>query len=145
MASANCPSVFLAYRAVVFKDSCPSKDDKPHQITGIVFQILVSHRVAKQVRVQLEAADRTVLVAQGPEATVGQRSPFADEHPTRLNGWAGFEISSKGLAGRQCQRHGPLLVALAISKDHRTASLTNHQIMEVQIHEIADSDNPYTT
>ena len=51
------------------------------QIAGIVLQILVAHRVAKQVRVQLEAADRTVLVAQGPEATVGQWSSFADEHP----------------------------------------------------------------
>ena len=52
------------------------------QIARVVLQILVGHRVAKQVRMQLDAADRTVLVAQGPKPTVGQRSSFADEDPT---------------------------------------------------------------
>ena len=108
------------------------------QIAGIVLQILVGHRVAKQMRVELEAADRRVFVAQGPKATVGQRSPFADEHLGRFNGWSGFEISRKGLPSRQRQRTRPLLVALPIPECHRAASFADHQVMEVQLHEIAD-------
>ena len=72
------------------------------QIAGIVFQDIGGPSCAEaRCGCKLEAADGSVLVAQGPKATVGQRSPFANEDPTRLNGWAGFEVSGKGFACRQ--------------------------------------------
>ena len=66
----------------------PEQSRKSNQIAGIVLQVLVSHRVPQQMRMQLEAADGAVLVAQRPKATVGQWSSFANKDPTRLNGWA---------------------------------------------------------
>ena len=70
------PFRFLTYRAVVFSDSWP-RSWQADQIAGIVFEVLVTHRVPKKMRVQLEAADREYLShkARKPRSVSGPRSP----------------------------------------------------------------------
>ena len=80
-----------------------------HQIVAVVFKVLMSHRVPQKMRVQLEAGDGGILVAQGTEATIRQWSPFPNEDQSRLNRWADFEIGGKGLPGWKCQGNSSLL------------------------------------
>ena len=35
VAAANCPSLFLTYRAVVLSDSCPSRAESPTRSPGL--------------------------------------------------------------------------------------------------------------
>ena len=116
----------------------PEQSRKSNQITGIVLQVLVSHRVPQQMRMQLEAADGAVLVAHRPKPTIRQWSSFANKDPTRWNGWSLGKISGDGLARSDGQRADPLLVPLPISEYNRAASLTNDKIVEIQVNKIAN-------
>jgi len=62
------------------------------QIVLVVGQELLCHRVAEQVRVQLHADDRRILVAKGSEATVSQQSSLPDEQPVRLHKWRDLQV-----------------------------------------------------
>ena len=68
-----------------------------------------------------------------------KRSPFADEHLTRLNWWASFEVDEPGpcRAGKAMGTDRCLL-PLPITKRDRAASLADHQVMEVQFNQVAD-------
>ena len=50
-----------------------------HQIILVVCQELMGHRVPQQMRMQLEPADCTVLVAKISDAPVGQFATLTDE------------------------------------------------------------------
>ena len=50
-----------------------------HKIILIVSQELVGHRVPQQMRVNLEAANRTVFVAQISDTPICQLSPLTNE------------------------------------------------------------------
>ena len=58
----------------------PENLGQRHQVAGIVFKELVRHRVPQQVWMQFDAAKGAVLVADGPDALVAERSSFPDEH-----------------------------------------------------------------
>ncbi len=51
-----------------------------NKIVLIIGQELMRHHVTKQMRVKLESANGTVLVAQVPHATISQWSTLADEY-----------------------------------------------------------------
>jgi hypothetical protein len=70
----------------------PQHVRQPDQIVAVVGQELLRHRVAEQVRVQLYADDRTVLIAKRSHATVGQRPSFPDEDLTALDRRAGIQL-----------------------------------------------------
>ncbi len=57
------------------------------EIAGIVVQVLMGHCVAEQVRMQFDANQGGILVAHGTDATVRERSTFANEDLDRGNGW----------------------------------------------------------
>ena len=58
----------------------PEDLSQTDQVVPVVSQELMRHRVPKQVRMQLHAGDRRILVAQCPDTTLGQRPTFPDEH-----------------------------------------------------------------
>ena len=62
-----------------------------HQIVGVVGQELMSHRVPQQVRMDLETADRTVLVAQISDATIRECSTLTNEDIGRGNRGPSFQ------------------------------------------------------
>ena len=56
------------------------------QIVAVVVKELMSHRVPEQMRMQLHADEGRILVAQCPDASLGQGPPFADEQAAGLTG-----------------------------------------------------------
>ena len=58
-----------------------------HEVILVVRQKLVGHCVPQQMRMELEAADRTVFVAQIPHASVGQFATLTDEDIRRSDRW----------------------------------------------------------
>jgi hypothetical protein len=72
---------------------------QPNQIVPIVFQIFVSHRVPKQMRVNLHADDRSELVTQSSNTTVAQRPPFPDEDSRAFNRRATLKIRLQSTPG----------------------------------------------
>ena len=110
-----------------------------HQIAGIVFKVLVGHRVAQQVRMQLEAADRSSTCRTTPESHGQSAVLFRRRRPDSMERVGGLQGKRQGLGGQAMgSGHRPLLVPLPIPKHDRAAPLANHQIMEVQVDEIAD-------
>ena len=53
--------------------------------------------------------------------------------------WPNFQIVLQRPACRQRQGHGSLFAAFAVAKSDRANTLAEKQIMQFQIHEIADS------
>ena len=57
----------------------PENLGQRHEIIPVVGQKPVGHRVPQQVRMNLEAANGRVFVAQCPDATIRQRTTLTDE------------------------------------------------------------------
>jgi hypothetical protein len=70
-----------------------------NQIVLVVFQKFVSYRVSKQVGMNLHADDRSILVAQSSDATVGQCSSLPNEDVLAFNGRAGFKVRLQSTPG----------------------------------------------
>ena len=62
-----------------------------HEVILVVRQKLVGHCVPQQMRMELEAANRTVLVAQIPHSTVSQFATLTDEDIWRSNRGPSFQ------------------------------------------------------
>jgi hypothetical protein len=63
-----------------------------HKIIAGVCEELMRHRVPQQVRVDLDAGDGAVLVAQRPNAPIRQRPSLADEDQARLKRRASVDV-----------------------------------------------------
>ena len=112
-----------------------------HEIVAGVGKILVSHRMAEQVRMQPDSGDRRILVAQRPDTTIRQRPTLADEDTAGLRRRTGFQVRLNCLPGRKGYWDRPLLVALGESKDGRPAAVGQYQVMEFERNEVR---NPAT-
>jgi len=75
-----------------------------HEVVLVVRQELMSHRVPQQVRMELEAADRTVFVAQVPHASIRQWSTFTDEDINRGDRRPSTEPRLKGTSSGERHR-----------------------------------------
>ena len=80
----------------------------------------ISTALGCRVRVDLEAAEGRVFVAQGADALLAQRPSFADEDPTGLNRRAGVQVGLQGLAGGERQGSRSL-VELRVGADGTAA------------------------
>ncbi len=110
-----------------------------HEIVVVVFQELVGHGVPQQVRMQLETADRRILVAQRTDATVGQRASLADENLARRDRWPCVEVRLQSTAGGEWQRGASLLVSLAAPERRRPLAFAEDQVVQFEGNEIANT------
>ena len=58
---------------------------QPNQVVAVVLQELVRHRVPEKLRVQVDADESRILLAQRPDASFAQWPTFPDEHPAGLH------------------------------------------------------------
>ncbi len=100
----------------------PQELCQPHEVVAVVLQKLVRHRVPEQMRVQVDADQGRILLAQRPDASFAQWPTLPDEDPAGLHRWSGIEVSQQCTSSRERQRHGALLVALAVLEDDPSAS-----------------------
>lgn len=110
-----------------------------HEIVASVHKELVGHRVPQQVRVQLHTDQDSVLAAQVPNPSIGERTSFANEDQSALHRRASFQIGLQRSTCRKRKRNRPLLVPLTESVDHRATAIAEHQVFEFQGDEIANT------
>jgi hypothetical protein len=108
-----------------------------YQIVVVVCQVLMGHRVSQQVREQVEAEDGTVLVTDCPDSTIRKRPPFSDEHPLALHRGTNFQPRLNRPPGCNRQRDRPLLVAFAKPENDRARTITDHQVVQFQVRQVA--------
>lgn len=57
----------------------PENLGQGHEVVLVVGQELMAHRMAEDMRVQLDPGDGAIFVAQGTHAPIRQRPPLAHE------------------------------------------------------------------
>ena len=100
------------------------------------------HRVPQQVRMQANAGQDRILVAQRPDASFRKRSSFSDEKSIRHNRRARIQVRLQRLPCWQGQRHRPLLVALPVAQHQRTAPVVEHQVVKFKPSNVGNAQSP---
>lgn len=59
-----------------------------NQVVAVVGEVLMRHRMPEQVRMQVDADESRILLAQCPDASFAQWPTLPDEDPAGLHRWA---------------------------------------------------------
>jgi hypothetical protein len=108
-----------------------------NKVILIVREKLMRHRVAEQMRMQVDADQSRILVAQGPHAAIGQRTSLADKQLLQMKRWSNLKVCLNRLSSREWQRDAPLFSALPTAENSVAAPLAEHQVGDFEFDKVA--------